>query len=289
LDDRRFDSLVRSLASGANRRTVLKGLLGLGGAAVAGPFVSDTQAARRPTPTPKPVTCPGQQTPVDGQCECVPPKASGSQKCGPSCCNPEGLGAAYTECCDQSCCAGHCYGEELCCPYPRAFCDITGECCPEGWTCCPDYGCIAPGQCCTTADCTEDICATVVCNADHQCLYTEDCTLGGAEECCIDDEVCLDNGECCTPSCAPGTCGGDGCSGDCFCPEGQVCSGGGCFVPCQSNPQNACPHCSIWQCLPTNGGTAQICVAPSAIACGEGVVCPEGTYCAAGLCTVPCS
>ena len=31
MDDRRFDSLARSLASGASRRSVLKGLLGLGG------------------------------------------------------------------------------------------------------------------------------------------------------------------------------------------------------------------------------------------------------------------
>ena len=62
MDDRRFDALVKSVAAGTSRRAVLKGLLGLGGVAVAGGALldDDAQAARRPTPTPKPPTCPGQ-------------------------------------------------------------------------------------------------------------------------------------------------------------------------------------------------------------------------------------
>ena len=54
MDDRRFDSLVKALAEGKNRRSVLKGLLGLGGAALVGSTVleADSEAARRPTPTP---------------------------------------------------------------------------------------------------------------------------------------------------------------------------------------------------------------------------------------------
>ena len=64
MDDRRFDSLVKSLAGGASRRAVLKGLLGLGGAAAVGGTLLEgpAEAARRPTPTPTPLRCPGNQT-----------------------------------------------------------------------------------------------------------------------------------------------------------------------------------------------------------------------------------
>src|SRR5690606_39935265 len=118
-----------------------EGLLGLGGAAVAGSTVLDTEAARRPAPTPRPPSCPGQQTWNGSECVCP----AGSDTCGPDCC-PTGV----AQCCDQACCYGVCYGEELCCPTGGEFCPVTGgECCPEGWTCCPDYGCLAPGLCCT--------------------------------------------------------------------------------------------------------------------------------------------
>ncbi len=62
MDDRKFDSLVKSFASGTSRRSLLKGMLGLGGAALTGSVVldGDSEAARRPTPTPKPIQCPGQ-------------------------------------------------------------------------------------------------------------------------------------------------------------------------------------------------------------------------------------
>ena len=49
MDDRRFDSLVKSFAGGASRRAVLKGLLGLGGAAAVGGTLLEgpAEAARR--------------------------------------------------------------------------------------------------------------------------------------------------------------------------------------------------------------------------------------------------
>ena len=51
MDDRRFDSFAKALAEGKSRRTVLKGLLGLGGAALAGSVIldGDSEAARRPS------------------------------------------------------------------------------------------------------------------------------------------------------------------------------------------------------------------------------------------------
>ncbi|MEZ4500251.1 MAG: hypothetical protein R2839_09270 [Thermomicrobiales bacterium] len=36
MDNRRFDQLTRLIGQGASRRTILKGLLGLGGATIAG-------------------------------------------------------------------------------------------------------------------------------------------------------------------------------------------------------------------------------------------------------------
>lgn len=86
MDDRRFDAIVKSLAEGKSRRTVLKGILGLGGAALAGGALleGDTDAARRPTnPTPTPVKCPGQQVVCGNTC-CCP---TGQSKCGPDCCH----------------------------------------------------------------------------------------------------------------------------------------------------------------------------------------------------------
>jgi hypothetical protein len=50
MEDRSFDALTRSLALGSNRRQILKRLLGLGGAALAGTAIHDAEAALRPTP-----------------------------------------------------------------------------------------------------------------------------------------------------------------------------------------------------------------------------------------------
>lgn len=109
MDDRRFDSLVKALAKGKSRRSVLKGLFGLGGAAIAGSVLldADSEAARRPPsiPTPRP-TCPGSQTWTGSTCECIVPPAPGPSRCGPDCCNPAGIGAAHSECCENACCFG---------------------------------------------------------------------------------------------------------------------------------------------------------------------------------------
>ena len=82
MDDRRFDSLVRAMARGGSRRTLLKGWLGFGAMAASAAVVHDTQAARRgypgpqlprkPTPEPgadcDPSTCYGCNSCIDGQC-----------------------------------------------------------------------------------------------------------------------------------------------------------------------------------------------------------------------------
>lgn len=210
MDDRRFDSLAKALAAGKSRRSVLKGLLGLGGAAAVGSLgmEHDAEAARRPAPTPKPVGCPGSQVWNGSACAC-----EAGITCGPECC-PEGVAT----CCDGACCFGECIAEEVCCPSEQ-WCADTGECCPVGTVCCGTRGCVAP----------ED--ATCCCNDlqrcwDGLCFYK--CEISGCQECdawwnCIS---MLDTGNYCYAQqldidceIAP-------------CPEGFVCYFGTCINPC---------------------------------------------------------
>lgn len=139
MDDRRFDHFTRSLATVGSRRTLIKGLLGLGGLTAVGSIVrqDEVRAAARPTPTPKPVQCPGSQTWDGTTCVC----ATGT-KCGPACCT------GASQCCDNACCNGTCYGEELCCPTGQLVCN--GQCLP-------------PGGCCSDADCSGARCLSNVC------------------------------------------------------------------------------------------------------------------------------
>jgi hypothetical protein len=71
MDDRRFDAFTRRLGSHSSRRSILKGLLGVGGIAATGAVIhGQTEAARRgfsgpsfpfpspPTPSPTPVCIP---------------------------------------------------------------------------------------------------------------------------------------------------------------------------------------------------------------------------------------
>ena len=283
MDGSRFDQLTRSLASGVSRRSVLKGLLGLGGASLAGGALleNDAAAARRPTPTPTPVKCPGKQIASGGQCVCP----TGLTKCGPDCCNtavPRG-DAGHSECCDNACCFGECYGEELCCPTGNSVCN--------GRACCE------PGQAC----CTVDDCCTGACYANRQF-----CCPAETGEICGDD--CCDNAteRCCErpggPVCIPI----DGCCLDRECPGDQSqCLAGFC------NPQtNRCEQRSACtageRCCPDQQpGSVASCVGLddccAALDCNDpppDMVCPvascvenectyeelcdEGTFCCAG-------
>ncbi len=273
MDDRRFDSLTRSLASGASRRSVLKGILGLGGAAVAAGTVLDQQAdaARRPTPTPTPVKCPGRQTPVNGVCTCP---GDAPFKCGPDCCTGESgdpPSPTHSECCDNACCQGTCFGEERCCPTnPRPgelppthiLCDGPhGLVCVAG-TCCDDSDCGDPCQVCNqnTHTCgprcnTEtEVCCTEQagpgqCVTGECCLGIPSCELG--EICCqgAGGTVCV-AGETCPPNCnSEAPCEGCATCVDGFCQEGcdegDICCDDEClstseFFACPAEESNCC-------------------------------------------------
>jgi len=53
---------------------------------------------------------------------------------------------------------------------------------------------------------------------------------------CGSGSVCTSNQTCCTPSCAPGSCGSDGCGGTCGCSAGTVCESGQCVTPICNAP-----------------------------------------------------
>ena len=172
-------------------------------------------AARRPTPTPVPPRCPGNQIPGNGGCVCP----AGLSKCGPACCNPSATGATHSECCDNACCKGHCYGEELCCPYPRNSAPSrvsaagTGSIAARTRGCCPDGACVtrqgqkpaAPLDQYRPADVRSgDLCCPpgwLCCNAGSAGRLCVDPAAGG----CCQDSDCPAVGTACG-ACVDNTC-----------------------------------------------------------------------------------
>ena len=266
MDDRRFDSLVKSFASGGSRRSMLKGVHGLGGGALAGGalLAGETDAARRPTPTPPPVRCPGKQVPIAGICTCP----GGLSNCGPDCCNPSGSGATHSECCDNSCCFGTCYAEESCCPTnipagggapTHMVCD--GACLP-----------VSDGSCCVASDCGEGTWECV----DYQCvgsICSGDDVLCG-DECCLPDQ-CVSGQGCCSNGFI--ACGGNCCnSSTYYCDDEERCSCLPGTEPCGELPGGCCPD---GQCN-TNAG---ICCQTGNSPCDDGC-CADGQCSDAGEC-----
>jgi hypothetical protein len=318
MDDRRFDALVRSLASGQNRRTVLKGLLGLGGLA-AGAGLQATEAARRPAPTPTIPKCPGRQTWNGSACVCP----SGSDKCGPECCD-----TGVSVCCDNACCHGECYGEELCCPTGRDVCN--GTCCAAGEACfqdachsctaCGSAGCCIDGvtQCCQSGEfsaciptdatcCTVDdeceavdTCTPADCLDTHQCNAVSRCPAD--QHCCSGHCVheslpcCNTEADCGTPStfcdgivlhrlvCFNGFC--QDLTTDCRGPN--PCTSYYCDTATASCAGNPIPGCcqADTQCAPVDACTPGLCLSNhtcNAISsCGAGEHCCDGGTCSQG-------
>lgn len=176
LDDSRFDALTKSLATTIGRRNLLKGAVGLGAAATTARVHSQAvDAARRPTPTPKPSTptCPGLQTRQNGQCTCP----ANTTNCGPDCC------PAGAQCCNNACCYGICYDDGSCC---APIC-TAGTCGPDscGGTCpctpdkvCSGGSCVCPAG---TKVCADGICRQCCefSNQSAECAATQ----GGDASC----------------------------------------------------------------------------------------------------------
>ncbi len=274
MDGNRFDDLARQLALGSSRRSFLKrslgvaaGIAGIGGA-------SASSAARRPAPTPRPVTCPGIQ--IWNQFECVCPTGT---KCGPDCCQPG------STCCDNACCYGTCYGEELCCPTGQIVCGGV---------------CLDPGVCCSSADCGDGLSCVL---GECVCIPTDTCESLGIE-CGAASDNCgnpLDCGECaCVPTttcssqgieCGPATddCGNALSCGECTPP--QTCGGGGQAGVCGCTSQMSCQgKCGnvITECgdVIECGNTCATCES-----CGSDNTCQpalDGTDCSHGCTSAVC-
>ena len=278
MDDRRFDSLAKSFASGASRRSVLKGILGLGGGALAGGIAleGDADAARRPTPTPTPVKCPGQQVPVGGVCTCP---GTAPYKCGPDCCtgqdtDPYPRESTHSECCDNACCFGTCYGEELCCPTN----DRPGELPPTNRICDTAGGpecCLFSDFCCIIDGCCATVCTGGVSGIDN-CCPVEDLCPGGSESadlCCTGNTTCCHGGtnaNACVDLTVEGNCCVEGDCPDFFC---QVCDEA--THTCQPRCPGADEVCCTGQAGPGECVVGECCLAyPS---CGDGgEICCQG-------------
>lgn len=321
MDDRRFDSLTRALAGGANRRAVLKGLLGLGGVIAGSTMLDDSaEAARRSKPTPRPASCPGQQTWDGSACGC-PDDAP--YVCGPACCTGEAGGLPtpdHSECCDNACCFGTCYGEELCCPTNWG----PGEQPPTNQVCESANGpecCAYSDVCCDSDGCCATVCYDGLTGNDRCCSVEEFCPGAGTEDLCCssgtyccggdtDANICIDpevEGSCCVDTdcgdpcqvCDPGThlCGPlcDGChtcdGGSCIaqCSESECCSNGNPPADWFCRAENQC--CTFEDCTdPPDECSFGLCDSNTHVCqyvgCDQGQSCCNGN-CVDGPCEVP--
>jgi hypothetical protein len=318
MDGNRFDRLARMVGSGASRRTILKGLLGLGGAAVAGAHIEggDARTLRtRPTipPPPPPTTTPAPTT-------TPPPCAAGQQLClGGTVCCATGLCArdGNTDyCCDGL--NGHgsipCFPD--CCEHDYECCDH--ECCPSGTACLTRVFSEGPfveeEVCCPVELTCDDQCCSGECyNPDGPLLIINGITVPPGffeRECCPPpNEVCQGtaNAECCdvaSTECCVDTAGVAHCIpiGGC-CREDQ-CALGPCDVcnettnQCiddQSLCEGECDFCYQGHCLDDQAlceGECDVCYAGTCIdnqalcegeceTCYQGtcIGCPAGSVC----------
>jgi hypothetical protein len=288
MDGRRFDRVTRALASGASRRSVLRGLLGLGGAAVAGTVTDDRADARtvgtRPTirpPQPPPPTTTTSPRPTTTTADPCPPPG---YRCGLDCC------ARELECCDGECCSPG----SVC--LTRVFDEgpsVEEEvCCLEGQTCdnrCCDGECYTPlgsaatgfGRSCCPA-------GGIVCNGD----------------CCTGEELCGPDGVCCIPADSNQVCDDDAdCCGNLICSPNQFCVPPSTTTtttsspattteaPCVQGPGFEC--CNTSDCVELGYGSVD-CVGcrrdsqtgeTSCIVLDTGESCGPGVFCCNGFCT----
>lgn len=297
MDDRRFDALTRSLATEISRRKIVKRMLGLGGVALAGSQLQ-AEAARRPNPTPKPLSCPGRQVLTHGQCVCP----DGTTNCGPDCCPSD------AECCDNACCFGTCYAEERCCPTN----DRAGGLSPTNRVCDTNDGpecCLASDVCCLVDGCCATVCTGGVSEADSCCATADFCpgSSGSTDLCCAGNTTCCNGGAssnaCVDLSQANACCHDSECDSP---PAGSThCAIGHCvahvcqYTDCNASTEVCCPNtqgvsaCRVGdECCLTNYDCEDTCEAcanfvcvddPNTFPCGpendpEKFCCPETNY-----------
>ncbi len=201
MDDRTFDTLARRMAQHHGRRALLKGLLGLAGAASIGALAATPgEAARRGYAGPFP-----RPTEVTGPPPCTDANCYGCHGCVGGVCTDQ----PKTNCYDHTgeCLAAYCtpdggcgYGFDCrvnlgCCGNEQVCNQTTGQCECKPDTCC---GVDCPGcQTCQNGQCTSDPgscydhtaeCRASVCEADGGCSYPFDCRVKAG--CCTGNTTC---------------------------------------------------------------------------------------------------
>ncbi len=257
MDDSRFDALVRAIGSGASRRSVLKGLLGIGGAIVAAEHADARSIATRPTiPPPPPPACLLPKKICDGVCW-------DADKCkdGHRCSNSADVW------CGNACCdTGVCTTDGDCCLASQKACGST--CCPASHSCARDGN---QDICCDPA--TNYPCGLECCDEEFQCCDKECCPPGavclvrvlGGESDSVEEEMCCPAESVCEDRCCPGetpqcctidgvsTCiSANACCGDCG--ECQDCISGVCVDRCAT-----CEVCEDENCFPCGGEGGGVC------------------------------
>lgn len=201
-----------------------------------------------------------------------------NQSCTPNCpsgkCGDDGCGGICKCPNDEQCVDGVCVTGSCVPSCPDLTCGADG--CGGSCTCPPNYKC-ENGACiinecdaerpcqgekeyCDNGRCV--VCTEVKCTNPMKCNYDNGC--GGICTCGFETDVCMPDGNCCTPSCPAGTCGSDGCGGTCTCTGTDQCVNGVCQPPCV-------PKCDGLSCGGDNG-------------CGGECACPPRTHCSNGTC-----
>jgi hypothetical protein len=177
----------------------------------------------------------------------------------------------------------------------------TGPCAATEWRC-ADGGCISAGwQCDTDPDCgdasdergctpcapTDFRCDSGACvSAGRYCDGAAHCPDGSDEQGCggcglqqyrCPGGACVDSlASCaCTPFCAPGSCGPDGCGGACRCAAGTHCEGTACVSDCPTPCDDGDPCNGVETC---QGG----CVSGVPLRCDDGDPCNGVETCRTG-------
>ncbi len=316
MDHKRFDEIVKHLATKPTRRSLLKagGIAALG--AVTSRFGHSAEAAVDRGP--------GQICRKNADCDsniCGPTDSTGRRKCecspaqvacGGKCVDPATAYQADKNNCGA--CGTRCTGGKVCCKgacvAPQQSCN--GVCC-TGTQICYSNSCCEPGTietlcaghcgetisnncggsvtcpACCVPDSDETTCASLCGTQTNNCDQSVDCG-----PCCAGtDGDCLSNSDCCSDVCVEGTCAagpvinGQLCDDNADCLS-ETCCGSQCVDPAtfQSDVDN-CGQCGT-ECPGTNSECAT--VACNSGVCGydyesSGTECVEVAYCdGAGTC-----
>jgi len=211
VENERFDSLTRIVAQGAPRRTLLRGFLGAGLAAIVGfgPAWMEDVAAKKHGKRKK--KCKNGTSKCAGRCVDLTSDFYNCGACGLQCAN------------GQTCLNGQC-------PVPactdtmndRANCGACGNLCPDGASC-------VSGSCkCSAQEMLCDgACADLLADPDHCGNCETSCPEGGV--CSLGECECPENEDVCGDECVDLQSNAAHC-GECghACPNEGTCIAGGC-------------------------------------------------------------